>query len=58
MSASTSGKEAVADDEDARFSRYAEELRDVARRRAKGGPAARALHAKGVATGRGYGPST
>jgi len=42
-------KETIPDDEAARFERYAEQLRDLARARARGGKASRALHAKGNA---------
>jgi hypothetical protein len=44
---STDWKESVGPDEEARFERYAEALRALQRKRARGGAAARALHAKG-----------
>lgn len=46
MPPSTDWKEKVEPDENVRFERYAEELHVLQRRRARGGPAARALHAK------------
>jgi hypothetical protein len=46
---STSWKEVVPEDEDTRFLRYAEQLRELQRQRAKGGRASRGLHAKAVA---------
>jgi hypothetical protein len=46
MAPSTDWQEKVEPDEAARFERYAEELHVLQRRRARGGPVARALHAK------------
>jgi hypothetical protein len=48
MAPSTDWQEKIEPDESVRFERYAEELHVLQRRRARGGPAARALHAKGV----------
>jgi hypothetical protein len=45
----TNWKESVAPDESERFERYAEALRNLQRQAARGGPAARALHAKAPA---------
>jgi hypothetical protein len=46
MTPSTDWQEKIEPDENARFERYAEELHVLQRRRAQGGPAMRALHAK------------
>src|SRR5512141_3466053 len=46
---STDWRETIPPDEEARLVRYAEQLRDLARRRASGGRPARALHTKGNA---------
>jgi hypothetical protein len=46
MQPSTNWRETIADDEDARFLRHAETLRRLQREAARGGPPARALHAK------------
>lgn len=46
MQPSTDWKETIAADEDARFLRHAESLRDLQRTLARGGPPSRALHAK------------
>jgi hypothetical protein len=49
MAPSTEWKEQIAPDESAHLEILAEGLRDLQRKRAKGGPAMRALHAKGQA---------
>ncbi|MFI5300753.1 MAG: catalase, partial [Polyangiales bacterium] len=46
MQPSTDWKETIAADEDTRFARHAEALRDIQRKVAHGGPPSRALHAK------------
>jgi hypothetical protein len=48
MTPATDWKEVIPEDEAARFERYAEQLRELQRKNARGGPASRALHAKGV----------
>src|SRR5207247_10918141 len=49
MQPATDWKEIVPEDEAARFERYAEEIRELQRARAREGKASRALHAKGQA---------
>src|SRR6185436_18406598 len=49
MKPSTNWKETVAEGEAERFERYGEELRAMQRKRARGGAADRALHAKAKA---------
>src|SRR5579862_9879006 len=52
MNPSTDWKEAVAPGEAEQLERLAEQVRDLQRRAAQGGPASRGLHAKGQAAAR------